>query len=217
MIQEVIHPKTYLEIGVESGDTLKYAAADTIAIGVDPSPLVSQPLGRLTKVYEKTSDEFFKSSDLLKEFAGNPVELAFIDGMHLFEFALRDFINIEKYCAANSIILVHDCYPLDDITAARERITSFWSGDVWKLIVCLKKYRPDLSINVIGTFPTGLAIITNLNPQSQILEDNINDLYEEFIDMDYEHINKDKAGKLNFVANERNLIEDILRRCKNIT
>lgn len=212
MIHKWIQPRTYLEIGVASGDTLKYAADDTIAIGVDPSPSVNQPLGRLTKVFEKTSDDFFKSVDLRKEFSGNPVELAFIDGMHLFEFALRDFINIEKNCAANSVILVHDCYPLDDITASRERITDFWSGDVWKLIICLRKYRPDLSINVVGTFPTGLAIITHLNPKSQVLEDKLGDLYEEFVDMDYKCLNKDKEGKLNLVANEQSVIEGILKK-----
>jgi len=33
-------------------------------------------------------------------------------GMHQFEFALRDFINIEKHCTSRSTILIHDCYPL---------------------------------------------------------------------------------------------------------
>ena len=27
------------------------------------------------------------------------LDLVFIDGMHLFEYALRDFMNVERYCA----------------------------------------------------------------------------------------------------------------------
>ena len=93
------------------------------------------------------------------------MDLAFIDGMHQFEFALRDFINIEKYCSADSIILIHDVYPIDATSAARERASWFWSGDIWRLILMLNKYRPDLSVNVIAARPTGLAIVQNLDPR----------------------------------------------------
>src|SRR5256885_12302956 len=47
----------------------------------------------------------FAEHDLSKELGGRPVDLAFIDGMHLFEFALRDFVNLERYCAPGSTIL----------------------------------------------------------------------------------------------------------------
>ena len=33
---------------------------------------------------------------------GLPIDLAIIDGMHQFEFALRDFINIEKHSSPQS-------------------------------------------------------------------------------------------------------------------
>jgi tetratricopeptide (TPR) repeat protein len=210
MIQKYLRPRTYLEIGVSRGETLKFAADETMAVGVDPSPAVDVPLGRMTRVHSKTSDDFFTTVDLKKEFSGYPVDLAFIDGMHLFEFALRDFINIEKYCTADSVVMVHDCWPFDDLTAARERITEFWSGDVWKFIVCLKKYRTDLKIRVIGTSPTGLAIITGLNNQSHVLTDNIQAIYEKFIDMSYDYLHEDKAEKLNLVPNDWRSIENIL-------
>jgi hypothetical protein len=210
MIHEYLRPRTYLEIGVETGKTLRFAGDDTLGIGVDPKPIVNVELGRLTKVYKSTSDDFFKQIDLMKEFDGNSIELAFIDGMHHFEFALRDFINIERYCDKDSVVLIHDCYPLDDITSSRERITSFWSGDIWKLIVCLKRYRPELCINVVGAHPTGLAIVTGLNKESQILADNLETIYREFIDMDYEYLNEDKAGILNLIPNDWGMIKNLL-------
>ena len=91
----------------------------------------------------------------MSELGGKTVDLAFIDGMHQFEFALRDFINVEKLCSPDSVILIHDVYPIDATSAARERISWFWSGDIWRLILMLKKYRPDLTVNVIGAAANG--------------------------------------------------------------
>jgi hypothetical protein len=33
---------------------------------------------------------------------------------------LRDFANLERHCTRNSIILIHDCYPLDRESARRQ-------------------------------------------------------------------------------------------------
>ena len=48
------------------------------------------------------------------------MDFAFIDGMHLFEFALRDFMNLERHCTPQSVIMVHDCYPTEREHAERE-------------------------------------------------------------------------------------------------
>ena len=91
--------------------------------------------------------------------------MAFIDGMHHFEYALRDFINIEPLCRTGSVVFIHDCYPIDARSAERDQVTAFWSGDIWRLLVLLKKYRPDLAIHTLGTPPTGLGLITRLDPE----------------------------------------------------
>ena len=57
-----------------------------------------------------TSDEFFAEHDL-RELLGGPVELAFIDGLHLFEQVLRDFVNLERCSTAHTVIILHDCLP----------------------------------------------------------------------------------------------------------
>ena len=92
-------------------------------------------------MFALTSDDFFAQQDVRSAFGGRALDLAFIDGMHRFEFALRDFINIERLCSANSVILMHDCYPLDARTAQRERQTGFWSGDIWRLVMLLREQR----------------------------------------------------------------------------
>ena len=60
--------------------------------------------------FQMTSDAFFADHDLALFFPRG-VDLAFIDGMHRFEFLLRDFINTERRCHARSIVLLHDCLP----------------------------------------------------------------------------------------------------------
>jgi tetratricopeptide (TPR) repeat protein len=133
-IHRHLQPRTYLEIGVAQGLTIALAHPDTLAIGVDPEPQIQHPLGPNTQIFALPSDGFFARGDLATIFRNQPLDLAFIDGMHNFEFALRDFINTERMATRHSTILVHDTYPLDRITAEHDRKTLFWSGPIWRSI-----------------------------------------------------------------------------------
>jgi hypothetical protein len=161
-------------------------------------------------VFIKTSDAFFAEHDVIRELGGRPIDLAFLDGMHRFAFALRDFINIERYCTPRSTCLLHDCYPLDAQTAAVERTTTFWSGDVWKLILCLKTYRPDLAIHTVATAPTGLAVIRGLDPGSTILRDQLDRICQECAALPYAVLHDDKRRMLNLVANDWPTVQALL-------
>jgi len=209
-IHEHVRPRTYVEIGVSKGDTIALALPETLALGIDPAPKIARPLTPRTRIYAETSDDFFARYDLKAELGGLPVDLAFIDGLHHFEFALRDFINLERYCARDSTILVHDCYPLDEPTARRERVYDFWSGDVWKLVLCLKRYRPDLALHTIGTAPTGLAVIRNLDSASGVLAANLGRICEEFIPLPFATIEQHQPEELNLVANEWGAVRALL-------
>jgi hypothetical protein len=202
----LLKPVTYVEIGIRRGESFELARAAAHAVGIDPNPALNNPLWPGARVFALTSDAFFASHDLGQELGGNPVDLAFIDGLHLFEFALRDFINLEKYARRSSTVLVHDCYPIDATTASRERTTQTWSGDVWKLIVCLKKYRPDLEFATVDVPPTGLGIIRNLDPGSTVLHSSLDRICQEFIPLDFEWIAGDKARHLNRLDNDWNRI-----------
>src|SRR5262249_26303853 len=148
-------------------------------------------LGANATVYEMTSDEFFARHDVRGKLGG-PIELAFIDGMHHFEFALRDFINIEKSCTPDSTVLFHDAYPLDRATAERERRTGFWSGDIWRFVLALRKYRPDLRVHTIASAPTGLGVIRGLDPSSRVLGERYAEIEREFLALDYSVLDADK-------------------------
>ncbi|MDK9694016.1 MAG: methyltransferase domain-containing protein [Sulfurimonas sp.] len=176
-IHDVLNPKFYLEIGVRFGRSLKIAKCDSI--GIDPVPDVSVVLKENHKLFKMTSDDFFEFC-VDAELKNRKIDLAFIDGMHLFEFVLRDFINIEKYASSNTVVIIDDVNPNHSIQASRERKSRVWTGDVWKIKKCLEKYRPDLNIVNLDTLPTGLLVISNLKPNNKVLEQKYNPIVREF-------------------------------------
>jgi hypothetical protein len=209
-IQQRLRPRTYVEIGVRFGTSMQLALPGTVTVGIDPAAEIRYPVPRRTRIFSTTSDDFFATHDLRTELGGQPVDMAFIDGMHLFEFALRDFVNIERAAAPGSAILVHDCYPIDAATAARERTTKLWSGDIWKLTLALRDRRPDLSVVTIDAAPTGLALITNLDPTSRVLGDDLDGVIDEYGPLHFDTIADTKAERLNRIAPDWAGIEALL-------
>jgi tetratricopeptide (TPR) repeat protein len=197
-----VRPRTYVEIGIWQGASLRLADATTSVIGIDPEPRLDAPPASNQRVFRQTSDAFFAEHDLGVLFGGVAVDLAFIDGMHRFEFVLRDFVNLERFCTRESTIVVHDCFPLDAATAARERVTRFWSGDVWRAVLALKQYRPDLAIHTVAAPPTGLAVIRNLDPSSRVLAGRLDRVCAEFLAVDFAAIAGTKAESLNLFPND---------------
>jgi hypothetical protein len=203
-------PRTYVEIGVAQGESFAMALPETLAVGIDPVLERQEPVNRSAKLFAMTSDRFFAEHDLAVVLEGKPVDLAFIDGLHHFEFALRDFMHLERFCIRESLILLHDCYPGNAEMAARVPSPGLWAGDIWKVIVCLKEYRPDLEISVVDVPPTGLGLLTSLNPASTVLEDNYAEICARFIGLDYSMLGNDMDHKLNRVANEWTLVRELL-------
>lgn len=180
-LHDTLKPHLYLEIGVRNGNSLRLAHCQ--AIGVDPFPDDSIELPNSACIYSVTSDDFFsRHTDVLQSNA--PPDLVFIDGMHLFEYVLRDFINIERYSTANTIVAVDDVFPNHRIQAQRLRNSSVWTGDVWKLGYCLAEHRPDLKLSYLDTNPTGMLIISNLDPDNAHLLDAYNPICRHYINME---------------------------------
>lgn len=169
-------PIVYLEIGVQTGTSLRLAHESRWAIGIDPV-LQAHPLRLPPNFYQwgMTSDEYFGDSErtpahwgarynTLGTYLTHPlVDLAFIDGMHLIENALRDFLNVEKLCAPDAIIVFDDVLPRNSREAAREQCPGDWTGDVWKIYSILHRYRPFLELTLVDTEPTGLLVVRGVD------------------------------------------------------
>ena len=176
-----LRPETYLEIGTATGVSLRLASCASIAVDphfkLDADVVGAKPCCLL---YQMPSDAFFAKHDP-KQLLGATVGLAYLDGLHLFEVLLRDFINLERYCRRNSVIVLHDCIPPYPEWAAR-KITSegAWTGDVWKVPIILKRMRPDLKVYALDAAPTGVILITNLDGSSRLLAERYFDIIDEY-------------------------------------
>lgn len=180
-IHKVIRPKFYVEIGVAQGNTLTRALPSTEAVGVDPKPQFVPDKNSNISVYRETSDAFFSAYEQRPQFANRKIDMAFIDGLHHFEQALRDFINVEKRSAADGLIVLHDCIPFDDVNSGRDDNVEYWVGDVWKCLAVLLDRRPDLNIRIIGAPPSGLVLVRHLNSASRTLEEDFDSLVKDYM------------------------------------
>ena len=178
-LHEVVAPSTYLEIGVRHGDSL--ALARCPAIGIDPELQLRTEVPATATLFEETSDEYFLRKRPLKPFDGTPVDLAFIDGMHLAEFALRDFTYVERRARWTSVAVFDDILPRSAEMAARDRRTRAWTGDVFKILGILEQHRPDLLLLRVGTEPTGLLLVLGLDPGSRVLDRHYDEIVADVV------------------------------------
>ena len=207
-IHQYLYPRTYLEIGIRNGDSLALALPGTRCIGVDPDPQIVMPLPEDSTIESSTSDAFFETDRAARLLADATIDLAFIDGMHLFEYALRDFMNIERLAASNSVVLLHDVLPRSASEAQREPRSGYWAGDVWKVLYCLREERPDLSISVIDAFPTGLAIVQKLNPTHP--RPDVDRMVARYRYLDFDVFRNDLRPSMTLIPNDWRHIRAIL-------
>ncbi len=206
-LHEVARPRNYLEIGVFDGRSLSLSRVPSIAI--DPAFKVTVALQVDVQLAKQTSDAFFARKDPLRHLrsgrnplrnvrrgrapfahylGGTTLDLAFIDGMHLFEFALRDFMNVERFASWSTVIVFDDVLPRNVEEAARDRHTSEWAGDVFKLIPVLRQYRPDLTIFAVDTTPTGVLVVLGADPTNGTLKARYDEIVEAWVTPDPQEV-----------------------------
>jgi hypothetical protein len=199
-LHALARPRNYLEIGVDLGRSL--ALSRVPSIGVDPDFKITSQLRCDLHLVKATSDDFFARPDPLHHLrsgrnplrnlrrgrslfahylGGTSVDLAYIDGLHLAEFALRDFMNIERFAGWASVIVFDDVLPRNVEEAARDRHTVDWAGDVYKVIGVLRTYRPDLVVVALDTQPTGVLAVLGADAANRVLRDNYDRIVEQMV------------------------------------
>lgn len=144
--------KSYLEIGVRSGDTL-FSIEAPLRTGVDPY-FNFNPEDHISDaglaLHQVTSDVFFHSLDRSVKF-----DIVLIDGLHTFEQTYRDFQHVLLHSHPKTIILIDDTVPCDVFSTLRDssRCTRLrskygnpadgrWHGDTYKVIPMIVLFHP---------------------------------------------------------------------------
>jgi hypothetical protein len=176
-LHQVVRPRTYLETGINLGQSLTLSRVPSI--GIDPEFSIKAELFADVHLARTSSDEFFARKNPLAYLPQRAVDLAFIDGMHLAEYALRDYLAVERFTTPASVIVFDDMLPRSVDEAARHRHTRAWTGDVYKAAQALRDLRPDLVVLEVDTTPTGLAIV--LAPDAS--RDGVLPGYDDWLDV----------------------------------
>jgi hypothetical protein len=187
---------TYVEIGISDGACFRQITAPR-KIGIDPAPRgFGTNLGPGESFFKMTSDEFFsqRAAEVLQS---GTIDVALVDGLHEFDQALRDVLNLERYISPSGVIFMHDCNPL---TPKHEgpAYDGIWNGDVWKVAYYVKRYRPDLSFFTLDC-DQGVGVVTGFKrvpgrelPSSLVLD--------ECRSLDYDYL-KDNRSELLHLSN----------------
>ncbi len=218
---ELLEPRTYLEIGVSTGASMTLSR--TRSIGVDPAFRIQRELLCDLHLVRATSDEFFARRHPLAHFDEPIVDLAFIDGMHLAEYALRDLINTERFTTAASVLVIDDMLPRNipeaDRDQSRQRSGPSWAGDVYKIIDSLRALRPDLVCLEVDTGPTGTVVVFLPDPGSTALLEAYDDLVEAYVVPDPQHVPEEILTRSRAIDPEKLLAAPIwadLRRLREL-
>lgn len=176
---KIILPDFYLEIGVQYGTSLQLAVGAAQAWGVDPQPATSAQKNQ--KIFPMTSDAFFKEVTRGRGLPRDPdhfnlpsaIDFGFIDGLHHYEQALRDFVHMTDHIAHDGVIIFDDILPRNAGEAAREMCPGDWTGDVWKVTEILLDTCPDLRIVEVNTQPTGTLVVYGFDDMESLSPDSI--------------------------------------------
>ena len=207
--------QNYLEIGVNRGKCLFNIKGAKNRFAVDPffnfstwkkfRGIILNFDNLRNTFFEVTSDVFFdKNKSLLQ---ANKTQLAFIDGLHTYEQALADTLNVLQNATDDVIIVLHDCNPLDALAAHRaisidharaelkdhKEWKNIWNGDVWKTIVDIRKNHPNLTAFVLNT-DHGLGFVFKKDRRNL---PNIFNSFTDIHDLDYNFLNENRADLLD--------------------
>jgi hypothetical protein len=130
------------------------------------------------------SDDYFASLNSQATF-----DLAFIDGLHTFEQTKADLFNTLRHVPIGPILL-DDTVPEDEAAALPELAAAIaqrrqsgskntsWMGDVWKLVIYIDRYLPQLDFRTIVGSGNEQTLAWRRQPGEAIAEQSGNELGE---------------------------------------
>jgi hypothetical protein len=145
--------KSYLEIGVDSGENFENVDCH-YKVGIDPTSNYSKV------TFSMTSDEFFKINK-------DKFDIVFIDGLHISDQVILDIDNSLKILNPRGTIVLHDCLPHCEGAQDISKSQDHWNGDVWKAFAHYRAFSNLTMFTMISD--QGLGIIKYGKQEAYVL------------------------------------------------
>ncbi len=164
---DLFESPSYLEIGVDHGDTFRLVKASR-KVAVDPKFHFEFPAefddDAPERFYEVTSDAYF--GGIIKP--DERFDVIFLDGLHVTEQTLRDLLNAVMFIRRDGVIVIDDVIPasyhaslpdIADLYRVREFLAKTdrrlesdqaWMGDVYKLPFFIQTFMQQFSYATIS-------------------------------------------------------------------
>jgi glycosyltransferase involved in cell wall biosynthesis len=186
---------SYLEIGVESGETFNNIICNS-KIGIDPDISIN-----ITESLLKcSSNDFFINNS-------NMFDIILIDGMHQIEYLHHDFKNCLNYLNHNGSIVITNIFPENYREQCKVPIKHYynneilkysepWTGDIWKYVYhVIKHYKFTYKI-YNNKSNRGFIQFFNINKEEELYTDILSIDIREINNYDY---NKDYSDFINIL------------------
>lgn len=180
-LHEGVAPHAYLEIGVRDGNSLRLSTCRSI--GIDPRFNIIHEIRCDVRLFRMTSDDFFAQHDVREFTDGADIDLAFIDGLHLAEYAFRDLLNALRAVRHGGLIVLDDVVPASMEITTRDQLPGAWTGDVYKVPILLREWDADMV--TVDTSPSGLCVLRCDRSLIEPLEAKTKELQETLIGSRY--------------------------------
>jgi predicted O-methyltransferase YrrM len=148
-VAATIGAKTYLELGVYDGTTLRLVTERARCIAVDVVRRETTK-GIRCKFFEMPTDAFFENH-------GDSImaDAIFVDGDHEFGQVRRDFLNSLSVLNPGGVILLHDTDPTD-----KRYLKPEGCHDCWRIVDYIDSRFPGLSAVTLPVGRCGLTVVT---------------------------------------------------------
>ena len=155
-IARKIGAKTYLEIGVAGGESIRGVEVAE-KWGVDRDLSIADADLRLFKMTSGEFFDLFKQSDALS--SPPTFDLVFVDADHHADAVYDDVQGALRHLSQHGIIVIHDCNPhLESLQVVPNPHPGWtWTGDGWKAIARLRSEGHTLRV-VDSDYGVGILI-----------------------------------------------------------
>ncbi|MGI9253793.1 MAG: hypothetical protein ACR2J8_08600 [Thermomicrobiales bacterium] len=179
-IDAVLRPAVVLLLGSDAAPVFVRDDAVVVAIDLAPSREAAA-LARAGQIVllREPAESACTAVAIGAVLEAREVDFVWIADERHFRGLLRAFIDCERMASPYGAIAIGHVLPRTAQAARRSPTPGgdVWSGEAWRIVPCLRRWRPNLMLDLHDATPDGILVVTGLDPADRTLDDR----YDEII------------------------------------